>query len=53
VHSKLRNRLSNGRVIKLVRTYCFLLGKENEDLDDLELMESLIQQELQEEVVSL
>ena len=34
IHSKLRNRLSNERVMKLVRVYCHLRDTEGTDLDN-------------------
>lgn len=41
VHTKLRNRLSNDRVMKLVRTYCYLRDKAVDDQDDLELLQQI------------
>ena len=35
VYTKLRNWLGNGRVMMLVRTYCHLRDKNNDDHDDL------------------
>ena len=51
VHTKLRNRLTNDRVIKLVRTYCYLRDKSADDQDDLELILQI--QELPEEAVQV
>ena len=39
VHTKLRNRLGNACVMKLVRTYCYLWDKDNDVDDDLELLQ--------------
>ena len=39
IHSKLRNRLGNNRVMKLVRTYCHLRDKRSDDDDNLSLLE--------------
>ena len=46
VHSKLRNRLGNERVMKLVRTYCHLRDKEADDDDCLELLENADEDEM-------
>ena len=40
VHTKLRNRLGNERVMKLVKTYCHLRDKESDDVDNFKLLES-------------
>lgn len=45
VHTKLRNRLGNERVMKLVRTYCHLRDKEADDDDSLELLENAFEDE--------
>ena len=39
VHTKLRNRLGNERVMKLVRTYSHLRSKDEDDQDDLDDVE--------------
>ena len=41
IHNKLRNRLKNDRVLKLVRTYCYLRDKKDGDDDDLADIESV------------
>ena len=40
VHTKLRNRLGNTRVMMLVRTYCHLRDKDDDDHDNLSDVET-------------
>ena len=40
VHTKLRNCLGNARVMKLVRTYCYLQDKEDDVDNDLKLLQN-------------
>lgn len=40
IHTKLRNRLGNERVMKLVRTYCHLRDRNKEGLDNFDAVET-------------
>jgi hypothetical protein len=39
IHTKLRNRLGNQRVMKLVRTYAYLRDKDDEEYNNFDAVE--------------